>query len=52
MNVSGKGVLSDLYKDLTTTDHIRTFSYPMNEQLYVFMDIGFSFLYEHPYLSV
>ncbi|WP_080849209.1 EAL domain-containing protein [Cytobacillus gottheilii] len=42
-----KGILSDLYTDIETGEMIRTFSYPLKENEYVFIDISYSFLYEH-----
>lgn len=42
-----KGILSDLYTDIDTGELTRTFSYPLKENEYVFIDISYSFLYEH-----
>ncbi len=42
-----KGILSDLYTDIETGEMIRTFSYPLREDEYVFIDISYSFLFEH-----
>ncbi|MRX73782.1 EAL domain-containing protein [Bacillus lacus] len=41
-----KGFFSDLYTDIETGDTIRTFSYPIDEQLYLFIDLPYSYLYE------
>ncbi|MEW9108882.1 MAG: EAL-associated domain-containing protein [Cytobacillus gottheilii] len=42
-----KGILSDLYTDIETGEMIRTFSFPLREDEYVFIDISYSFLFEH-----
>ncbi len=41
------GILSDIYNDIETGERIRTFSYPIDENLYVFMDISPMYLDEH-----
>ncbi|OIJ18975.1 diguanylate phosphodiesterase [Anaerobacillus alkalidiazotrophicus] len=46
MQYEKKGVLSDLYSDIETNEFIRTFSYPINEELYLFFDIPYTFLFE------
>lgn len=46
MNVEKKGILSDLYTDIVRNEQIRTFSYPIAKQKYIFIDIPFSYLYE------
>ncbi|WP_249872066.1 EAL domain-containing protein [Oceanobacillus saliphilus] len=46
MNVEKKGLLSDLYTDIEKGELIRTYSYPISEQLYVFLDIPYEYLYE------
>ncbi len=45
-----KGILSDLYNDIETGDSTRTFSYPLNENEYLFFDFSYDFLYQHDYL--
>lgn len=42
-----KGILSDLYSDIETGETIRTFSYPINNKEYVFLDLSYSYLYEN-----
>lgn len=42
-----KGRLSDLYRDIETGETIRTFSFPMNENEYLFIDIAYRYLFEH-----
>jgi EAL domain-containing protein (putative c-di-GMP-specific phosphodiesterase class I) len=42
-----KGILSDLYSDIETQETIRTFSYPINANDYLFIDLSYSFLYQH-----
>jgi EAL domain-containing protein (putative c-di-GMP-specific phosphodiesterase class I) len=46
MQYEKRGVLSDLYSDIETNEFIRTFSYPINEELYLFLDIPYAFLFE------
>ncbi|MCM3768677.1 EAL-associated domain-containing protein [Neobacillus niacini] len=45
-----KGILSDLYCDIETGETIRTFSYPMNDNDYLFIDISYQYLFEHDQL--
>jgi hypothetical protein len=42
-----KGRLSDLYRDIETGETIRTFSFPVNENEYLFIDIAYRYLFEH-----
>ncbi len=41
-----KGLLSDIYSDLETGQLIRTFSYPLGQRHFLFMDLSYEFLYE------
>ncbi|MBD1381275.1 EAL-associated domain-containing protein [Metabacillus arenae] len=41
-----KGFFSDLYSDIETGEVIRTFSYPIDEKHYLFIDLPYSYLYE------
>lgn len=45
-----KGILSDIYSDIETGEIIRTFSYPLSEDCYLFIDISNNFLSESDYL--
>jgi EAL domain-containing protein (putative c-di-GMP-specific phosphodiesterase class I) len=45
-----KGILSDLYSDIETGDTIRTFSYPINTNEFLFIDLSHLYLFEHTYL--
>jgi EAL domain-containing protein (putative c-di-GMP-specific phosphodiesterase class I) len=45
-----RGRLSDLYCDIETGETIRTFSFPMNENEYLFIDISYQYLFEHEQL--
>jgi EAL domain-containing protein (putative c-di-GMP-specific phosphodiesterase class I) len=45
-----KGILSDLYSDIETGESIRTFSFPMNGNEYLFIDISYQYLFEHEQL--
>lgn len=40
-----KGLLSDLYNDIETGEMTRTFSYPLNANEYLFIDLTYDFLY-------
>jgi EAL domain-containing protein (putative c-di-GMP-specific phosphodiesterase class I) len=42
-----KGILSDVYSDLETGESIRTFSFPMNADEFLFIDITYQYLFEH-----
>ncbi len=42
-----KGILSDLYCDIETGETIRTFSFPLIESGYLFIDITYQYLFEH-----
>ncbi|MGM9928236.1 MAG: EAL-associated domain-containing protein [Bacillus sp. (in: firmicutes)] len=42
-----KGQLSDSYSDIDTGQTIRTFSIPISDREYLFVDISYSYLYEH-----
>ncbi|MFB5663088.1 EAL-associated domain-containing protein [Alteribacillus sp. HJP-4] len=50
MNYEKDGILSDLYADIHREEMIRTYSYPLQEDLYVFIDIPYSYLYEKDFL--
>ncbi|WP_158736425.1 EAL domain-containing protein [Alteribacillus sp. YIM 98480] len=50
MNYENRGILSDLYTDIHREERIRTYSFPVNEELYVFLDIPYSYLYEKDFL--
>ncbi|EIJ81682.1 diguanylate phosphodiesterase [Bacillus methanolicus PB1] len=42
-----KGILSDLYSDIETGETIRTFSFPLNNKDFLFIDLSYNYLYEH-----
>lgn len=44
------GRLSDLYSDIETREFIRTFSYPLTHDYFLFIDISYAFLTENDYL--
>ncbi|GAF13889.1 hypothetical protein JCM19045_3175 [Bacillus sp. JCM 19045] len=46
MNVEKKGILSDLYTDIERDEQIRTYSYPISSNQYVFIDIPYDYLFE------
>ena len=47
MRNSQQGQLSDPYSDIETGETIRTFSIPLNEGEYLFVDISYDYLFEH-----
>ncbi|MCM3760715.1 EAL domain-containing protein [Alkalihalobacillus oceani] len=46
MNIEKRGFLSDLYTDIDRDERIRTYSYPISEDLYLFLDIPYDYLFE------
>ncbi|RQW20574.1 EAL domain-containing protein [Bacillus sp. C1-1] len=46
MNVEKKGILSDLYTDIDKDEQIRTYSYPLSDALYIFIDIPYRYLFD------
>ncbi|MCA0989343.1 EAL domain-containing protein [Guptibacillus algicola] len=46
MKHEGIGNLSDMYSDIETNELIRTYSYPINETHYLFLDIPYLYLYD------
>ncbi|NEU29202.1 EAL domain-containing protein [bacterium LRH843] len=46
MNIEKRGILSDLYTDIERDERIRTYSYPVTENLYLFLDIPYDYLFE------
>lgn len=47
MQIRKKGFFSDVYSDIETGESIRTFSYPIDQQHYLFLDLPYSYLYEN-----
>ncbi|MBD8068485.1 EAL domain-containing protein [Bacillus sp. PS06] len=47
MKYDKKGILSDLYSDVESGESIRTFSYPLTNGHFLFVDIPYEFLFEH-----
>nr|WP_263328193.1 EAL-associated domain-containing protein [Neobacillus sp. Marseille-Q6967] len=45
-----KGILSDVYSDIETGETIRTFSFPLNGNDFLFIDITYQYLFEHDQL--
>lgn len=52
MKTWNKGMLSDIYSDIETREMVRTYSYPLTDQHYLFIDIGYSFIYENEFLLI
>lgn len=46
MRFDQKGFLSDVYSDIETGELIRTFSFPLNQNHYLFIDLSYDYLYE------
>ncbi|WP_223700421.1 EAL domain-containing protein [Sutcliffiella deserti] len=46
MRLERKGLLSDVYSDIESGETVRTFSYPINHEQYVYIDLAYDFLYE------
>lgn len=47
MKESHAGLLSDLYSDIETKEMVRTFSFPLTEQHFLFIDLRYAYLYDH-----
>ena len=45
-----RGNLSDIYADLKSKNFIRTFSYPIDDETFLFMDLNLEYLYENDLL--
>lgn len=46
MRTGKRGILSDRYSDIETGELIRTFSLPLNEKEFLFVDLNSAYLYE------
>ncbi|GAE24443.1 hypothetical protein JCM9140_370 [Halalkalibacter wakoensis JCM 9140] len=46
MNIEKRGFLSDLYTDIERDERIRTYSYPITDNLFLFLDIPYNYLFE------
>ncbi|MCA1062179.1 EAL-associated domain-containing protein [Rossellomorea sp. AcN35-11] len=46
MRINKKGLLSDIYSDIDSSESIRTYSFPFGNGLYLFMDLSYEFLFE------
>ncbi|MCL7747401.1 EAL domain-containing protein [Halalkalibacter alkaliphilus] len=46
MNIEKRGFLSDLYTDIERDERIRTYSYPITDNLFLFLDIPYTYLFE------
>ncbi|UFU00646.1 EAL domain-containing protein [Radiobacillus kanasensis] len=52
MRTWSRGTLSDIYSDIETREMIRTFSFPLNDRYFLFIDIRYSFIYENESLLI
>lgn len=50
MKSNHKGRLSDLYADIETGEMIRTFSYPLSDECFLFIDLSYEFISENDFL--
>lgn len=50
MKASHKGRLSDIYADIETGEMIRSFSYPLSDECFLFIDLSYEFISENDYL--
>ncbi|MTH53104.1 EAL domain-containing protein [Bacillus mangrovi] len=46
MRIGRRGFFSDLYSDIETGETIRTYSYPLSDGHYLFIDLSYQYLYE------
>jgi len=47
MQANDHGILSDMYRDIETGEKIRTFSYPLENGSYIYIDLSYDFLFKH-----
>ncbi|MGI2328962.1 EAL-associated domain-containing protein [Planococcus sp. YIM B11945] len=45
-----QGILSETYSDIETGEMVRTFSYPLSNQFFLFVDISYSYIFENDHL--
>ena len=46
MSLNQRGILSDLYSDIEVGETVRTFSFPLGQAQYLFIDLSYDYLYE------
>ncbi|MEC3884816.1 EAL-associated domain-containing protein [Halobacillus sp. HZG1] len=47
MKALNTGLLSGLYSDIETKEMVRTFSFPLTDQHFLFIDLRYAYIYEH-----
>ncbi|WP_019152992.1 EAL domain-containing protein [Robertmurraya massiliosenegalensis] len=47
MTKEKKGILSDLYSDIETGESVRTYSYPLKDKQFLFIDISYEFILDN-----
>ncbi|WP_407271384.1 EAL-associated domain-containing protein [Radiobacillus sp. PE A8.2] len=52
MRTWSRGILSDIYSDIETREMIRTFSFPLTDQHFLFIDIRYAFIYDNECLLI
>jgi EAL domain-containing protein (putative c-di-GMP-specific phosphodiesterase class I) len=45
-----RGMLSDTYSDIETGETVRTFSYPLSDEHFLYIDISYAFIFENDFL--
>jgi len=50
MRFENKARLSDLYADIETGEMVRTFSFPIDDENFLFIDLSYEYLYEEDVL--
>lgn len=45
-----RGMLSDTYSDIETGETVRTFSCPLSEEYFLYIDISYAFIFENDFL--
>ncbi|WP_053220000.1 EAL domain-containing protein [Virgibacillus senegalensis] len=52
MKTWSRGILSEIYSDIETREMIRTFSFPLTEEYFLFIDIRYAFIFENESLLI
>lgn len=52
MRTWNRGILSEIYSDIETREMIRTFSFPITNEYFLFIDIRYAFIYENESLLI
>ncbi|QTM99098.1 EAL domain-containing protein [Sediminibacillus dalangtanensis] len=52
MKTWSRGILSEIYSDIETREMIRTFSFPLTDEYFLFIDIRYAFIFENESLLI